>query len=163
MPAPVSIPTPLKLDLKKDERLRITWSDGRTSEYPVRRLRQLCPCAACKALRTGADPHQLLRPASDEELAASSGEHDARSEKPDRAREQRSRGAAGDVHAPTPPTPKPKKPLSLSVLPRNFVSDADPVTVAHAELVGNYALKLVFSDGHDTGIFSFAYLREIAE
>jgi DUF971 family protein len=28
-------------------------------------------------------------------------------------------------------------------------------------MVGNYALKIQFSDGHDSGIFSFAYLREI--
>ena len=30
-----------------------------------------------------------------------------------------------------------------------------------AELVGNYAIKIIFSDGHDTGIYSWAYLREI--
>ena len=28
-----------------------------------------------------------------------------------------------------------------------------------AELVGNYALTLLFSDGHSTGIYSFEYLR----
>ena len=26
---------------------------------------------------------------------------------------------------------------------------------------GNYAIKLVFSDGHDTGIYSWQYLREL--
>jgi hypothetical protein len=30
-----------------------------------------------------------------------------------------------------------------------------------AALVGNYALKIRFSDGHDTGIYSWAYLRRI--
>ena len=35
------------------------------------------------------------------------------------------------------------------------------LTVESAELVGNYALRLRFSDGHDTGIYSWQYLREI--
>lgn len=30
-----------------------------------------------------------------------------------------------------------------------------------AELVGNYAIRIRFSDGHDTGIYSWRYLREI--
>ena len=30
-----------------------------------------------------------------------------------------------------------------------------------AELVGNYAIRIAFSDGHDTGIYSWSYLREI--
>jgi DUF971 family protein len=29
------------------------------------------------------------------------------------------------------------------------------------EPVGNYALKLVWGDGHDTGIYTFRYLREL--
>ena len=28
--------------------------------------------------------------------------------------------------------------------------------------VGHYALKLVWGDGHDTGIYSFRYLRELS-
>ena len=31
------------------------------------------------------------------------------------------------------------------------------------EPVGNYALKLVWGDGHETGIYSFRYLRELCE
>jgi DUF971 family protein len=27
--------------------------------------------------------------------------------------------------------------------------------------VGNYAIKITFSDGHDTGIYSWVYLRSI--
>ena len=30
-----------------------------------------------------------------------------------------------------------------------------------AKAVGNYALQIEFTDGHSTGIYSFAYLREI--
>ena len=29
--------------------------------------------------------------------------------------------------------------------------------------VGNYAVKLVFDDGHDTGIYSWEYLRELGQ
>ena len=29
--------------------------------------------------------------------------------------------------------------------------------------VGNYAFKIRFNDGHDTGIFSFSYLRLLAD
>lgn len=35
------------------------------------------------------------------------------------------------------------------------------LTALGAELVGNYALRIRFSDGHDTGIYSWQYLREI--
>jgi DUF971 family protein len=35
--------------------------------------------------------------------------------------------------------------------------------VTSAKPVGNYAIHLTFSDGHDTGIFSFQYLREISD
>lgn len=52
-----------------------------------------------------------------------------------------------------------KKPL-LNVLPGNYAGE---LTITSAELVGNYALKLVWSDGHDTGIYSFAYLRLLSE
>ncbi len=31
------------------------------------------------------------------------------------------------------------------------------------EAVGNYALRIVFDDGHDTGIYSWAYFRELAD
>lgn len=47
----------------------------------------------------------------------------------------------------------------LTVLPSNFASG--PLTALSAELVGNYAIRISFSDGHDTGIYSWAYLREI--
>ncbi len=38
-----------------------------------------------------------------------------------------------------------------------------PAAMTHADLalVGNYALNMRFSDGHHTGIFSFAYLRRL--
>ncbi len=37
------------------------------------------------------------------------------------------------------------------------------VKIEEAKLVGRYALNFKFSDGHETGIYSFKYLRELAE
>ncbi len=53
-----------------------------------------------------------------------------------------------------------KSPRQLLVLPNNFTSS---VQVNQAKLVGNYALQIDFSDGHTSGIFSFTYLRKLAE
>lgn len=49
----------------------------------------------------------------------------------------------------------------LTVLPASHGGGDGPLTAEDAELVGNYAVKIRFSDGHDTGIFSWRYLREI--
>jgi DUF971 family protein len=38
---------------------------------------------------------------------------------------------------------------------------ADDLTFTGISIVGRYALNFRFSDGHDTGIFSFAYLRKL--
>jgi DUF971 family protein len=46
----------------------------------------------------------------------------------------------------------------LKVLPGNY---AGPLSAAAAELVGNYAIKIDWSDGHGSGIYSFEYLRSI--
>lgn len=37
----------------------------------------------------------------------------------------------------------------------------DGLTFGHISIVGRYALNFHFSDGHDTGIFSFNYLRQL--
>ena len=36
------------------------------------------------------------------------------------------------------------------------------VAVANAELVGRYALRITWRDGHDTGIYDFALLRSLS-
>ncbi len=115
--------TPLDLDLKRDERLRVRWSDGSASEHTIVQLRQLCPCARCRMIREGRDPHLLTIPSE------------------------------------APPGPKR---LSLSVMPASAATTGD-VAVTKAEPVGNYALRLTFSDGHQGGIYSWAYLRELAD
>ncbi|MGD1276107.1 MAG: DUF971 domain-containing protein [Tepidisphaeraceae bacterium] len=99
--------TPAKLDLKRDEKLEILWTDGTRSVYTVAYLRSMCPCAACKQIR------------QDQQA-------------------QKSR---------------------LNILPGNY---AKPLSVVHAELVGNYALRIDWSDDHGSGIYSFEYLRSIS-
>jgi len=37
------------------------------------------------------------------------------------------------------------------------------VSVTNIEPIGSYAIRLVFSDGHDRGIYPWSYLREIAD
>ena len=37
------------------------------------------------------------------------------------------------------------------------------VGIVRLEPVGNYAVRIVFDDGHDTGLFVWAYLRELGE
>ena len=40
---------------------------------------------------------------------------------------------------------------------------ADDLTVLNIEIVGRYALTFKWSDGHDTGIYSFRLMRELCE
>jgi DUF971 family protein len=49
----------------------------------------------------------------------------------------------------------------LTVLPASAVRSSGQLTALSAELVGNYAVRIRFSDGHDTGLYSWKYLREI--
>ena len=37
----------------------------------------------------------------------------------------------------------------------------EAVNIQDIEPVGNYAVKLIFSDGHDTGLYSWDYLYEL--
>jgi DUF971 family protein len=39
----------------------------------------------------------------------------------------------------------------------------DDLQIDDLQLVGRYALNFRWSDGHETGIYSFAYLRELCE
>ncbi len=48
----------------------------------------------------------------------------------------------------------------LTVLPSSAVA-AGPLEIQDAELVGVYAVRIRFSDGHDTGIYTWDYLEEI--
>lgn len=37
------------------------------------------------------------------------------------------------------------------------------VGIRQLEAVGNYAIRIVFDDGHDSGIFSWEFLRDLGE
>ena len=54
--------------------------------------------------------------------------------------------------------PKPGGLPKLTVLPGDHSAALAAVS---AELVGNYALKIEWSDRHGSGIYSFRYLREL--
>ena len=46
--------------------------------------------------------------------------------------------------------------------PRSFPSGKRYVEIEAIEPAGRYAIQIRFSDGHDTGIYQWSYLRELA-
>ena len=46
---------------------------------------------------------------------------------------------------------------------KKIVSGRRHVKIAAVEPVGHYAIRIVFDDKHDTGIFSWSYLRELGD
>ncbi|WP_420563375.1 gamma-butyrobetaine hydroxylase-like domain-containing protein [Thalassobaculum sp.] len=46
---------------------------------------------------------------------------------------------------------------------KTLVAGKRAVTIRGVEPVGNYAVRITFSDGHDTGLFTWRYLRELVE
>ncbi len=89
---------PTEVNLKEaDAMLLVTWSDGHSSDFPLRYLRGFCPCASCQGHRAG--PPEFVQTT------------------------------------------------------REGIVDVRPV--------GNYAMNIVWTSGHDTGIYSFKYLREL--
>jgi DUF971 family protein len=84
--------------------LVIEWSDGLKARIGWKRLRDACPCAACREDRgKPADPFRILKTT---ELV----------------------------------------PLAPVSMPR----------------IGRYAYKIVWSDGHDTGIYTLEHLRQLS-
>jgi DUF971 family protein len=44
------------------------------------------------------------------------------------------------------------------------IEGIDPeISIEQMELVGNYALKIRWSDGHDTGLYTWEHLRRLCE
>jgi len=50
----------------------------------------------------------------------------------------------------------------LAVLPASATSSG-PLTAEAVEPIGHYALRIRFSDGHDTGLYTWRTLRELCE
>ena len=46
---------------------------------------------------------------------------------------------------------------------RQTVAGKSGVKITQLEPVGNYAVRIIFDDGHDTGLYSWAYLRRLSE
>lgn len=93
---------PVEIKLLDASGIRLAWSDGHESIYPLNLLRDRCPCASCRG------PQKSLVPPH------------AESARP-----------AGSVRL-------------LEVSP-----------------VGRYALRFLWRDGHDTGIYTYEYLRSL--
>jgi DUF971 family protein len=45
---------------------------------------------------------------------------------------------------------------------RKLVSGKQDVNIETVDAIGNYAIRIRFSDGHDTGIYSWTFLRQLA-
>jgi DUF971 family protein len=45
---------------------------------------------------------------------------------------------------------------------KRTVTGKQNVAIVGIEAIGNYAIKIVFDDGHDTGLYSWDYLRKLA-
>lgn len=113
------MPTPLlptALAKLRDDRLQITWNDGRVGSIAWAKLREVCPCAMCNE-----DRHKITEP----------------------------------VAKPTPAG------LSLTVLKE--IPSGQSIMPRTITPVGNYAYKIVWSDGHDLGIFTFEFLHSLCE
>ena len=85
--------------------IEIDWSDGRSTRYSARMLREACPCATCREKRSSPGPVALL------------------------------------------PVLRPE--------------DVVPLAVTGMKPVGQYAYAIAFTDGHDTGIYTLEYLRDL--
>lgn len=55
----------------------------------------------------------------------------------------------------------PPAPASSMLLPVLSAAEARPLELQGMTPVGNYAYSIAFSDGHDTGIYTFELLREL--
>lgn len=56
---------------------------------------------------------------------------------------------------------KRSQPPAPNLLPVLSLQEAAPLRIAGMQPVGQYAYNIAFSDGHDTGIFTFELLRQL--
>ena len=63
-------PDPQHIAISKSKEVRIVWKDGHQSQYPLKHLRDHCPCASCANAHGSApvkpqdpSPFQLYKPA----------------------------------------------------------------------------------------------------
>ena len=68
------------------------------------------------------------------------------------------------VPAPVAPArmgPSRRRPIIQRRLPRPFQMFKPTLKMLNVEAVGHYAIQIDWSDGHNTGIYSFDHLRKI--
>ena len=46
---------------------------------------------------------------------------------------------------------------------KKIIAGKQDVTITAIEAVGNYAVRLIFSDGHDTGLYTWEYLHKLGK
>lgn len=61
----------------------------------------------------------------------------------------------------SPPSPPPA--AGLGLLPVITMAETLPLKVTSMRPMGNYAYAIQFSDGHNTGIYSLEFLRQLGE
>ncbi len=44
---------------------------------------------------------------------------------------------------------------------KQIITSAEDVKIDRLEPIGNYAVRIIFDDGHDTGLFSWDYLYKL--
>ncbi|MBP88187.1 MAG: hypothetical protein CMJ64_15965 [Planctomycetaceae bacterium] len=77
---------------------------------------------------------------------------------------QRRRYGFGELRKRCPcATCREKRKAPAQLLPVLSAEEAQPLKIGGMKPVGNYAYSIDFSDGHDTGIYSFNLLRELGE
>jgi DUF971 family protein len=54
-------------------------------------------------------------------------------------------------------------PAPKTLLPVLSAAETQPLAIRSMKPVGNYAYAISFSDGHDTGIYTIEYLRELGQ
>jgi DUF971 family protein len=54
-------------------------------------------------------------------------------------------------------------PAAPTLLPVLSAAETQPLAIRAMKPVGNYAYAISFSDGHDTGIYTIEYLRELGK
>ena len=93
-------------------------------------------------------PTELAFKKSDRVLAISFDDGEAYTIPYKRLREE-SPSAENKGHGNGPPPPQPPVP--------------DDISVTKADPVGRYAVRITFSDGHNTGLYTWKLLRELGE
>ncbi|QDU11383.1 DUF971 domain-containing protein [Gimesia aquarii] len=58
---------------------------------------------------------------------------------------------------------KSEEPADPMKLPLLSPSEIEPIKITQMVPTGNYAYRITFSDGHNTGLFTFELLRELGK